>query len=336
MRELLLKALVCENKGRKPVWIMRQAGRFLPEYRALREKHTLSEMFFDRDLIVKTTLLPIEAIDPDAAILFSDILIVAKMLGLHLTFEEGRGPVVSPLLRTKEDVIKLKNIPCLDFIGDAVSDLRCKLTVPLIGFCGGPFTVASYLIEEKHSHDLPLTKKWMYRDPKSFHLLLEKITEATLSYLAMLIEKGVQAVQIFESFAHVLSKTHLWEFSFPYMKRIAEFVKKKNLSVILFMRNSCLFAEDLASLSPDAISFDWQKPLFEMRRVLPRHIAIQGNFDPHLLFASQDTIRKTVREALQPMDQDPGYIVNLGHGILPETPVENVKCFIQTIREACE
>jgi uroporphyrinogen decarboxylase len=335
-KDPFLSALACQNSGRKPVWIMRQAGRFLPEYRAIREKHTLSEMFFDPELVVKTTLLPIDIISTDAAILFSDILIVAKALGLDLTFEEGRGPVVTPLIRRDEDITSLKSIDVresLAFTAKSVRELKKQLKVPLIGFCGGPFTVASYLLEEKHTHDLHATKKWLYQNPKSLHLLLQKITDVSISYIEMLIESGIDAVQIFDSFAHVLSSPLLKEFALSYVNQIAAFVKKKNLPVIVFMRGACLFAEELIELKPTAISFDWQKKISELRKVVPSAIALQGNFDPHLLFSSKETIRKTVLETLASMKNDTGYIVNLGHGILPQTEVEKARYFVELINE---
>lgn len=336
-KDLFLNALACQNRGRKPVWIMRQAGRFLPEYRALREKHSLTEMFFTPELMVEATLLPMKVIQPDAAILFSDILMVAKALGLELTFLDKVGPVVRPLVKTKEDVLALteRNIyECLGFVAKAIKELKNILPTPLIGFCGAPFTVASYLIEENHAEGLHHTKKWLYQNPESFQLLLEKITRVSISYIEMQMEAGVEAVQIFDSFAHVLSKPLLKVFSFPYLQKIINAVKARGIPVIVFMRGSCLRAEELAALSPSGISFDWQEPLTHLRKKVPSQIAMQGNFDPHLLFASHEVIRKTVKETLQEMNHDPGYIVNLGHGILPETEVEKVQTFIGAVKDA--
>ncbi len=324
MNDLLLHALKSKNTSRKPVWLMRQAGRSLPEYQTIRKKFSLSEMFVNPELIAKTTLLPIDILGVDAAILFSDIMVIAKVLGFDLTFVEGKGPVLSPLLQTDVDIekIEIKEVrEALGFVADGIKLLKPKLKVPLIGFCGAPFTVANYLMED--------AKRWLYQRPESFHLLLEKITIATLSYIEMQIEEGVQAFQIFESFGHVLSHSALMSFSFPYLKRIIAFVQSKGIPVILFMKGSSLFPKELAALSPDAISFDWHKDLYSLRREVPATIAIQGNFDPHLLLAPKERIKLEVLKAKKEMHIDKGYIVNLGHGILPSTAVDNARFFIE-------
>ncbi len=336
MDSLFINALASQNKARKPVWIMRQAGRFLPEYRRIKEKHSLMEMFSHPELIHEITTLPVEILKTDAAILFSDITILAKAFGRDLSFKDGIGPVISPRIQSKEDILSLKVRPVQDalrFLFQAIKSLKKGLKIPLIGFCGAPFTFASYLIEERHSQELHLTKRWLYQDAKSFLLLLEKITNATLSYLSLQIEAGVHAIQIFDSFAHVLTKP-LWKlFCFPFLKRLVGLLKKKQIPVIIFMRGSCLYAEELSHLEPNAISFDWQQPLAELRKRVPYQIALQGNFDPHLLLAPKKTIQKCVKETLQKMHKEAGYIVNLGHGILPETEVDKAKCFIQTVHD---
>ncbi len=303
---------------------MRQAGRALPEYQAIRKKYSLSEMFVNPELIAKTTLLPIDVLGVDAAILFSDIMVIALALGFDLTFVEGKGPLLSPLLQTDVDIekIEIKGVrEALGFVASGIKLLKPALKVPLIGFCGAPFTVANYLMED--------AKKWLYQSPESFHLLLDKITKATLSYIEMQIEEGIEVFQVFESFGHVLSHSSLMSFSFPYLKRIISFVQSKGIPIILFMKGSSLFPKELAALSPDAISFDWHRDLYSLRKEVPSSIAIQGNFDPHLLLASKERIKDEVLKAKKEMQGEKGYIVNLGHGILPYTEVDKARFFIE-------
>jgi len=337
MNDLFLQALAGQNKGRTPVWIMRQAGRYLPSYQALRAKYPLKELFFTPQLAVEVTLLPINELAPDAAILFSDILVIAKAFGFQLDFADGVGPIVHPILRTEQDIEEMQQreiAESLSFVRETIQLLRPSLSLPLIGFCGGPLTVASYLIEEKPHAKLHQTKRWLYQNPRSFHILLEKLTQASIAYLDMQIEAGVQAIQIFESFAHLLSEEQLRETSFPYVQRLVEAVQKKGIPAIVFFRGSCLFAQDLVQMKPNAISFDWQKSIEEMRKSVPREIAIQGGFDPHILYAPKEVIAQTVRKTLQSMHQKPGYIASLGHGALPDMDVEAVRTFIETVREA--
>lgn len=308
----------------------------MPEYQTYRGKYSLKELFFSADLAAKITLLPIDSLSPDAAILFSDILVIAKAFGFELDFADGVGPVLFPLLKKDEDILKLKQreIPKeLSFVQETIRILKKQLKVPLIGFCGGPFTVASYLIEEKPHTQLHKTKKWLYESPDSFQILLEKLTQATIEYLHMQIQAGAEAIQIFESHAHVLSDALLNTYLIPHLKRIIHSVQEQKIPVILFMRGACLFAKDLARLSPNAISLDWQKSLSEMRVAIPQHIAIQGNFDPHLLYAPKKTIKETVQRTLQGFTQREGYIAGLGHGVLPDIKVDAVRAFIDAVKE---
>jgi uroporphyrinogen decarboxylase len=320
-----LRALKNENVGRAPVWIMRQAGRYLPSYRKLRQKWPLRELFLNPELAAHVTLLPVDELGVDAAILFSDITIAALGFGLSLDFSEG--PLIEPKL-TPQDIPHLPLLPeALRHTAEAVALAKARLSVPLIAFAGGPFTVASYLIERHQGADLPRTKRWLYQDPASFHLLLHKITDLTIHTLRMQIEAGADAVQLFDSWAHVLSDQHLRLFSLPYLKRIIDAL---SAPVILFMRGSTLHAETLASLGPAAISLDWQKPMAAVRKTVP--LPLQGNFDPDLLFAPQEVIQEEVRALIASMPLDPGLILNLGHGIKPDTPVEGAKALIEAAR----
>ena len=324
---LLLAALNGRNKARPPVWLMRQAGRYLPDYQAMRRQHSLKELFFTPELAARATLMPLEQIGVDAAIVFSDITVVALALGFSLDFQEG--PVIAPILQTASDV---ERIECLDVrsilapIGEIFPLVKSKL--PVIGFCGGPFTVASYLIEKHAGSDVLKTKQWLYRDPKSFHELLDKITKVSCEYLQLQVEKGAAAIQIFDSWAHVLTEAHFQEVCLPYWKRLLAAVG--NVPGIVFGRGNSFRVDSIASITPSAISVDWQIPIAQLRQ--KTKIPLQGNLDPDLLFAPLSHVREKTRELLESMREDPGFIVNLGHGIKPNTPVEAVRCLVDTVR----
>jgi uroporphyrinogen decarboxylase len=332
MSDLFLKALRCKNKKRPPVWLMRQAGRYLPEYRALRERYSLSELFHHPEFVVLISRLPVDLLGTDAAILFSDILMIAEAFGLTIQFPEKGGPFIEEVLQSPADLLSRPLLAIEEKLAYALKGieiLRKQLTVPLIGFCGGPFTVASYLIQKGRS-----AKEWLYSEPENFHLALQKLTLATITYLQLQIKAGVQVVQVFDSWANVLTYPQFLEFSAPYLKQIVEALKKTKVPVILFCRGSSGLAEELASLNPSAISFDWQKELSDLRKKVPPQIAVQGNLDPELLKAPIPTIRKTVSALLDKMKGEPGFVVNLGHGVLPDTPVDHVRCFIDTVKDS--
>ena len=323
---LLLDALAGRNLGRPPVWLMRQAGRYLPDYQAMRKSSSLRELFFTPKLAAKVTLMPVDQLGVDAAILFSDITVVALALGFTLDFQEG--PVISPMLEEGFDVERL---PCLDVrgvlapIGETVR--LSKSSVPLIGFCGGPFTVASYLIEKHSGSELTLTKLWLQRNPKSFHRLLEKITVASCEYLKMQVEGGVSAIQIFDSWAHVLSEVEFREVCLPYWKRLLEAV---NVPGIVFARGNSFRVETISEINPAAISVDWQIPMADLRK--KTRVPLQGNLDPDLLFAPLGQIHEETLFLLDSMRGDRGFILNLGHGVKPKTPVDAVRCVIDTVK----
>lgn len=334
-RSLLLDALACCNRRRAPVWLMRQAGRYMPEYRALRTKYSFLEMCHTPEIIAEVTQQPLRAFGMDAAILFSDILVIPEALRVGLHFDEGAGPIIDRPLATPQDVDSLPRVEmreALQYVVKGISLLRPTLDVPLIGFCGAPFTVASYMIEGKTSRDLRKTKQWMMRDPKSFHALLERLAEESITYLEMQIEAGVDAVQIFDSWAGFLAHAQFKEFSLAYLEKIIERIKSK-VPVIVFCRGASVFASDLVQAKPSAISIDWNGDLAAIRRVVPFSIALQGNLDPDVLYAPHDMIRKEVKTLLDSMRGDPGYIFNLGHGVTPEVPVDSVRVLVDSVRE---
>ena len=331
---LIIDALHCKNKQRAPVWIMRQAGRYMPEYRALRAKYSFLEMCHHPELIAKITQLPLMSFGMDAAILFSDILVIPEALGMGLHFDDGVGPIIDRPLHSAKDVEALPNInmkEALNYVVKGIDLLLPELKVPLIGFCGAPFTLASYMIEGKSSKDLLKTKQWMFRDPISFHLLLEKLTDHCVDYLEAQIEAGVEAIQIFDTWAGMLAYTQFYEFSLQYLEKIIKRLHSK-VPVILFCRGSSYFAPDMAKISPNAISVDWNAHLPTLRKLIPSNIALQGNLDPDILYASHETIKRETKSLLDSMKGDPGYIFNLGHGITPLVPVEAVKVLVNTVK----
>lgn len=331
MKPLIIKALECENGGRPPFWIMRQAGRYLPSYRQLRTRHALGEMFRTPELAAEVTLLPIQEIGFDAAILFSDILLIAEVFGLKVAYPEEGGPAITPPL-TAPPTVQREVREALQYVEASVRLVKKELKVPLIGFCGGPFTVASYMIEGGAGHkELKKTKEWMYRDPEGFHRLLKKITAVSIDLLKMQVAAGADLVQIFDSWANVLSRPHFLEFCLKYLQEMVEALR--GTKVILFCRGSSLFPEELAALNPAGISFDWHQELHVLRRSVPRSIAVQGNIDPHLLKAPWPHLEAEVKKHLLSMQNDPGFIFNLGHGILPDTPVDNVRRLAATIQQ---
>lgn len=326
--ERLLKALACKNEGRPPIWLMRQAGRYLPQYRKLKEGRSLFEMFHNLETIVEVTLLPVDFLKVDAAILFTDILTVLEGLNIRYDFQEGVGPVV---LDSPAVIHPVDPNEAYTHIFEAIRILKKGLTLPLLGFAGAPFTIASYIIEGRSSRELKKTKQMLFREPEHFTNLLNTITDATIAYLNYQIDAGVAAIQLFDSWANALSIEDFRSFSLEPMRRIVHAVKKRNIPIIVFCRGSCLLAKELASLFPSAISLDWTGDLAEIRHTIPSTIAIQGNLDPMALYAPQDHLRIKIDNLLKKMHNDPGYIFNLGHGLLPDTPVENVQFLVDYV-----
>jgi uroporphyrinogen decarboxylase len=335
VNDLLLKALRSEKVLRPPVWLMRQAGRYMPKYRALRSKHSLWEMFHEPDLAAQVTQMPLHDLGVDAAILFSDILVIAEALGLQVQFPDKGGPRIKPPIHTAKQVADLPYIPVeesLSYVFQTIALLKNSIDVPLIGFSGGPFTVASYFIDSSSANAFERTKKWIEEDPHSFHQLLQKITQATIAYLKAQVRAGVNVLQIFDSWASILDDEQFIAYCTPYLAQIVSALKESHVPVILFCRSSSLRAEALAALKPAAISFDWHLPMFELRKKVPADIAIQGNFNPEFLKLPQEEIIAGVKDLLSSMQGESGFIVNLGHGVTPDIPLENVRCFVEEVQ----
>lgn len=299
---LLLDALACKNKHRPPIWLMRQAGRYLPEYHKFKEKQSLLEMFHDPKTIVEVTHLPFKRLDLDAAILFSDIMTVLNGLGIPYTFDPGPKITFNGFNPKKNAYTHIET---------AIHRLKQELDVPLLGFAGAPFTILSYFPKQLDDQ----------------HAALQKITDETITYLKLQIDSGVDAVQLFESSANNLSDEQFATYCLPYLKQIVDSI---DAPVILFARGK--HAHTLATLKPAAISLDWNYDLPQMRKQIDPSIALQGNLDPAILYKSQEKIKEALDRLLEPMKNEPGYIFNLGHGLRKDTPVENVEFLTNYVR----
>ncbi len=336
MNHLLIQALQCRNPSRPPIWLMRQAGRYMPAYRAIRQKYSFLEMCHHPELVAEVTLLPVHTYGFDAAILFSDILVILEALGLGLHFEEGSGPIIGQPIVYQKDVEALRSpedLSALHFVYQGIRCTKSQLQVPLIGFCGAPFTLASYMIEGKTSRDFKKTKKWMLANPKGFHQLLQKIADWSVAYLNLQIAAGVDVIQIFDSWAHLLAHVQFREFSLYYIHNILQRLSHPTIPVILFCRGSSIFASQLAAVQPSAISLDWNCDITQMRAVIPYPIAIQGNLDPDILYAPKSFVEEETNRILKGMEKDQGFIFNLGHGVLPDTPEESIRTLVNCVQQ---
>ncbi|HAX23808.1 MAG TPA: uroporphyrinogen decarboxylase [Thermomicrobiales bacterium] len=321
-----------------PVWFMRQAGRYMPEYRAIRTRHTLLDICAQPELAAEVTLQPINAFDVDAAIIFADILLPLVPMGMNLEFAAGEGPVLHNPLRSRADIDALRDIdPVADLKStlDALSIVRREIDgkVALIGFAGGPFTLASYAIEGGSSRNYQITKSLMYRDPDTWFTLMEKITRMTSAYLLAQVAAGAQCVQIFDSWAGALSPDDYRRFVLPATKSIVDSVRSAGAPIILFGTNTAGMLDAIASAGSDVVGADWRIGLDDAWRQIGHDQAIQGNLDPLLLFAPADELRSQVAAVLDRAGGRPGHIFNVGHGILPETPTESVHAVVEMVHE---
>jgi uroporphyrinogen decarboxylase len=305
----------------------------MPAYRALREKHTLFDLFHRSELAAEVTLLPLSLLDVDAAILFSDILVIVECLGLTLHFPEKGGPRITPAVRSAQEADALPLLDVENKLGYALETIRrVKAQIghkPLIGFCGGPFTVATYCLDSWSDEPFSVTRQWLDEDPEGLHRFLDKITRVTIPYLQAQVRAGADAIQVFDSWANILSSEQFRLFCLPYLQRLVEAVQAP---VILFCRGSSQRADALAELKPACISLDEHGDMAALRATLPSTIAIQGNFPSSLLKSSLSAIEAEVRRLLESLRDEKGFIVNLGHGVLPDTPFPHVQHFVQCVK----
>lgn len=329
----------CQRKpvDTTPVWFMRQAGRYMPEYRAIREKYSLLEICYQPELAAEVTLQPVRALGVDAAILFADILLPAIPLGVGLEFAKGEGPILQKPVRSMQDVRSLRPVDPeadLGYVLQAIRSLRAELKhTPLIGFCGAPFTVASYLIEGGSTREFLKTKAMMYSEPATWHALMEKLSVVLGDYLLAQIRAGAQTVQVFDSWIGTLNAADYIEFVQPYSSRILQAAQAAGVPVIHFGTGATTLLPAMKAAGGTVLGLDWRIPLDDGWKLVGHDVAIQGNLDPALLFAPLPEIKKRVTDILRRADGRPGHIFNLGHGILQNTPVDTVKAVVDMVHE---
>jgi len=338
-----LRALMRQPVDRTPVWMMRQAGRYLPEYRATRAKAgDFLSLCKNTPLACEVTLQPLERYPLDAAILFSDILTIPDALGLGLYFETGEGPKFRNVIRSEADVAALPKMNAetdLDYVMNAVSTIRRELNgrVPLIGFSGSPWTLATYMIEGGSSKTFSEAKKLMYGQPEVMHRLLDHLADSVIDYLNGQIKAGAQAVQIFDTWGGVLSHWAYEEFSLRYMRKIVAGLTResegRHVPVILFTKNGGQWLESIADSGCDAVGLDWTTDIANARARVGDKVALQGNMDPAMLYAPKERIREEVAYILERYGSGPGHIFNLGHGITPDVDPEHAGAFIEAVVE---
>ena len=341
--ERFLRALTGQPVDMTPVWMMRQAGRYLPEYRATRQKAgDFMSLCQSPQLACEVTMQPLRRYAMDAAILFSDILTIPDAMGLGLYFSEGEGPRFRKTVRTEQDVLQLP-IPDvardLSYVTDAVSLIRRELngSIPLIGFSGSPWTLATYMIEGSGSKDFRNAKAFMYNQPQVMHQLLDKLAQSVTSYLNAQIAAGAQAVQIFDTWGGILSTGAYQEFSLAYMKKIVAGLTKeadgRKVPVILFTKNGGLWLNEIADSGCDCVGLDWTIEIGRARGLIGDKVSLQGNMDPSILYSSPASIRAEVARILESYGSGNGHVFNLGHGITPEVDPANVAVFIESVHE---
>jgi len=333
--DLLIRAARGEKTERSPVWVMRQAGRILPEYRAVRGSISgFKELVETPDLAAEVTVQPVDILGTDAAIIFSDILVIPEAMGLPYEMKEGVGPRFPRVIKTESDIDEMNVAQGqeLKYVYDAISETRKRLAgrVPVIGFAGAPFTIFCYMIEGKGSKTFSEARKWLHANPKASHKLLEKITQSTINYLKLQVEAGVSIYQVFDSWAGVLSKELYQEFCMPYLNRIAQEVN--SVPRIVFAKGAYFAMDDLMSSNYNVVGLDWGANI-ESARSLDSSKILQGNLDPTILYGQEDYIIRKTKEMLSSFSGG-GHIANLGHGVYPDTDWRKVKLFIDTIKSS--
>ena len=332
--DLLLRTLRKEKTERIPVWFMRQAGRYLPDYIKLREKYSFFERVRNPQLAAEITVMPVKQVGVDAAILFSDILVIAQALGVDVEIVEGKGPIIADPIRTKEQIDKLNPARTEEILSYALPTTKAvkealENEVPLIGFCGSPWTLLCYMVEGKGSKDFAKAKQFCYQHPELATGMLDKITEASIIYLNMQIKAGVDTVQIFDSWGGLLSPSDYRKFSLPYLDKITKVIQPK-VPVILFAKGGWFALPELQATGASALGLDWTiEP--SVARKMASTAVLQGNLDPIVLLGPA----KNVESETIAMVRNFGignYIANLGHGVLPQTLFENTKVFVDTVK----
>ncbi|MGH9495061.1 MAG: uroporphyrinogen decarboxylase [Candidatus Sulfotelmatobacter sp.] len=332
-----VRACKSQSVDRTPVWFMRQAGRYMPEYRAVRKQHSLLEICKKPSLAAEVTITAAEILGVDAAIIFADLLLPLEVMGLPFHFSAGEGPVIEKPVRTKENIAKLRTDRAADlgYVAEAVALVAKHFgdRVPVIGFCGAPFTLASYMIEGGGSRNYVHAKKLMYNSPKEWDALMGKLVAVTTEYSAEQVRAGADVIQIFDSWVGCLSVEDYHRYVLPHVTGMVKQLQKTGAPIIYFGTDSATLLPSMKETGADVIGLDWRIPLDEGWARVEHKVAVQGNLDPVLLFAEWKEVQSRARDILCRAAGRPGHIFNLGHGILPETPVENVRKLAQFVQE---
>jgi len=334
---LFLRALKAEPVEHTPIWIMRQAGRYLPEYRALREKHSFMEMCHTPELAAEVTLQPIRRYGLDAAIIFSDILLVLDAMGAGVRFEEGGGPVIDKPIKSADDVARLTDVDAerdLPFVADAIRATVSELPahVPLIGFAGAPWTLLTYFTEGKAERGLVIARSLLLREPEAAHSLLDKLAKADIAQLRAQVQAGARAVQLFDTWASSLPPEMWRRFAAPYAKQVFDGVADLGVPRIYFGRGTASLLPYLTEAGADAYGVDWQCDIGDARRALGPDVAVQGNLDPAVMITSPEVVRAEATTVLEAA-AGPGHVFNLGHGVIPQTEPDLVAELVDFVHE---
>jgi uroporphyrinogen decarboxylase len=321
----------------RPVWFMRQAGRYMKPYRDIRQKFTMLEICKRPDLAAEVTLQPVEILDVDAAIIFADLLLPVEPMGLRLRFAPGEGPVIDNPVRTSSDIdsLSISNTDELGYVGESIQLVVKALTgrVPVIGFVGAPFTMASYMIEGGPSRTFLKTKQMMYRDETLWRRLMGKLVDVLGSFAVLQVAAGARIIQVFDSWVGALGPDDYVRYVAPYSRALIERIRAASVPVIHFGTGAAGFFRELHAAGGDVMGVDWRINIDQAWMDISYRSAVQGNLDPAVLMAPIPELRARVHELLKRTGSRPGHIFNLGHGILPETPVENVKACVEIVRE---
>lgn len=336
--DLLIKACRKEKMERTPIWIMRQAGRYLPEYRAIREKVSFLELCKTPELAAQVTIQPVDIIGVDAAIIFSDILVIPEAMGMRLSIEEGTGPIFEEPIRNLNSAKKLTRFDPIDklkFVLDAISITKRELNgrVPIIGFSGSPFTLLSYMVEGETTKSFSRIKSFIFQERDLAHHVLNLLAENIIDYLIANVKAGADVLQLFDTWGGILAPHHFDEFSLYYLTKIVEGIKSKaDVPIILFSKGSNSSLEKIAMTGCDVVGIDWTVDIGLVRKLIGNFSAVQGNLDPTILYASEEKIKEEANRILKSFGNGTGHIFNLGHGIYPDTEPSKLKCLVDYVK----
>ncbi len=339
--DLLIRAAKGQATERTPVWLMRQAGRILPEYRAVRNSLSgFIELAKTPERAAEVTIQPVDILKVDAAIIFSDILVIPEAMGLPYEMVEKKGPHFPKTIQSEKDIDQLKIADAesdLGYVLDAIKIVKKELngSVPLIGFAGAPFTIFCYMIEGGGSKTFSKAKKMLYQSPEIAHKLMEKITQSTITYLKAQVKAGANLIQVFDSWAGVLSPAHYETFAIPYLAKICDALQETGVPVTVFAKGAYFARKSISQLNCQTVGLDWNMGIEESRAIIGSNKTLQGNLDPCTLYASDSEIVKATKQMIDAFGPE-RHIANLGHGVYPDTNPEKVKVFIETVKEYSE